>query len=103
MALFGTTAKEWREANPDLKGNIRDDATINELICLSNMEMLCKREQSRTSSGYAECSQHSRKKNINAVFIHEKMPQRDRLIRLNRIAIQQMSVLQDVENRKFLH
>lgn len=38
MALFGITAKQWRDANPDLKGNIRDYATINELICLSNME-----------------------------------------------------------------
>ena len=38
VAMFGMTAKQWREANPDLKGNIRDYATINELICLSNME-----------------------------------------------------------------
>jgi hypothetical protein len=78
MALFGVTAKEWREANPDLKGNIRDYATINELICLSNME------------------------NINAVLINEGLLQRERLIKLNKIAIQQMSVLQDVENRKLL-
>ena len=40
MAMFGMTAKDWREANPELKGNIRDYATINELICLSNMENL---------------------------------------------------------------
>ena len=40
VALFGMTAKEWRDANPDLKGNIRDYATINQLICLSNMESL---------------------------------------------------------------
>lgn len=40
VAMFGMTAKQWREANPDLKGNIRDYATINELICLSNMENL---------------------------------------------------------------
>jgi len=78
VAMFGITAKEWREANPDLKGNIRDYATINELICLSNME------------------------NLNAVFINEKLPQQERLIKLNQIAIQQMSVLQDVENRKLL-
>jgi len=38
VVMFGMTAKQWREANPDLKGNIRDYATINELICLSNME-----------------------------------------------------------------
>jgi hypothetical protein len=78
VALFGMTAKEWREANPELKGNIRDYATINELICLSNME------------------------NINAVMINENIPQRDRLIKLNQIAIQQMRVLQEVENRKML-
>jgi hypothetical protein len=78
IALFGVTAKEWREANPTLKGNIRDYATINELICLSNME------------------------NLNAVFINENMPQSERLIKLNRIAIQQMTVLQEVENRKLL-
>ncbi len=78
MALFGITAKQWREANPDLKGNIRDYATINALICLSNME------------------------NINAVLINEKIPQRERLQKLNQIAIQQMRVLQEVENRKLL-
>lgn len=78
MALFGKTAKLWREQNTGLKGNIRDYATINELICLSNME------------------------NLNAVFINEKMPQSERLIKLNQIAIQQMTVLQEVENRKLL-
>ncbi len=78
VALFGITAKQWREQNPDLKGNIRDCASINELICLSNME------------------------NLNAVFINENMPQNQRLIKLNQIAIQQMSILQDVETRKFL-
>jgi len=78
VALFGVTAKQWREVNPDLKGNIRDYATINELICLSNME------------------------NLNAVFINEKLPQKERLIKLNKIAIQQMSILQDVEKRKLL-
>ena len=78
VALFGMTAAMWRDANPELKGNIRDYATINELICLSNME------------------------NLNAVFINEGLPQKERLIKLNKIAIQQMSVLQEVENRKFL-
>jgi hypothetical protein len=76
--LFGITAKQWRDENPDLKGNIRDYAGINELICLSNME------------------------NLNAVFIDENIPQKDRLIKLNRIAIHQMSILQDVETRKLL-
>jgi len=78
VALFGITARQWRDANPGLKGNIRDYATINELICLSNME------------------------NLNAVFINEQMPQKERLIKLNRSAIQQMSVLQDAGNRKLL-
>lgn len=78
VAMFGITAKQWRDANPDLKGNIRDYATINELICLSNME------------------------NLNALFINEKMPQKERLIKLNHIAIQQMNVLRDVESRKLL-
>jgi len=78
VAMFGMTAKEWRDANPNLKGNIRDYATINELICLSNME------------------------NLNAVFINEGLPQSERLIKLNQIAIQQMCVLENVGNRKLL-
>ena len=78
VALFGITAKQWRDANPELKGNIRDYATINELICLSNME------------------------NLNAVFINENLPQSERLVKLNQIAIQQMSILQAAENRKLL-
>lgn len=78
VALFGMTAKEWRDANSGLKGNIRDYANINELICLSNME------------------------NLNAVFIGENMTQSERLVKLNQIAIQQMKILQEVENRKLL-
>jgi len=78
VALFGLTAKQWREINPDLKGNMRDYATINELICLSNME------------------------NINAVLINDGILQKERLTKLNQIAIQQMSVLSEVENRKLL-
>ncbi|MDO9152534.1 MAG: KilA-N domain-containing protein [Paludibacter sp.] len=78
VALFGVTAKQWRDANPNLKGNIRDYASINHLICLSNME------------------------NLNAVFINEKTPQKQRLIKLNQIAIQQMCILQNIENRKLL-
>ena len=68
----------WREQNPELKGNIRDYATINELICLSNME------------------------NLNAVFIDQGIAQGERLIKLNRIAIQQMRVLEDNGSRKLL-
>ncbi len=78
VAMFGMTAKQWREANPELKGNIRDYATINELICLSNME------------------------NINAVLINDGIPQGERLVKLNRIAIQQMQVLEGNNNRKLL-
>ena len=78
VAMFGMTAKQWREANPDSKGNIRDGATINELICLSNME------------------------NINAVLINDGIPQGERLVKLNKVAIQQMRVLSDNEGRKLL-
>lgn len=78
VALFGLTARQWRECNPDRKGNIRDHATINELICLANLE------------------------NLNAVFINEKMDQKARLIRLNEIAIQQIRILLEVEKRKLL-
>jgi hypothetical protein len=78
MALFGITAADWRKANPGLKGNVRDYASINELICLSNME------------------------NINAVLINEDVPQKERLLKLNAIAIQQMRILQTVEGRKLL-
>ena len=78
VAMFGMTAKQWREANPDLKGNIRDYATINELICLSNME------------------------NINAVLINDGVPQGERLVKLNQIAIQQMQVLEGNEGRNLL-
>jgi len=78
IALFGKTAKNWREENQGLKGNIRDYASINELICLSNME------------------------NINAVLINEGMQQKERLLRLNKIAIQQMTILLNLKERKLL-
>lgn len=68
VAMFGVTAKMWREQNPELKGNIRDYASINELICLYNME------------------------NLNSVFIDQGIPQGEQLIKLNQIAIQQMKV-----------
>lgn len=78
VAMFGQTAKQWREDHPELKGNIRDYASINELICLANME------------------------NINAVLIDEGVPQGDRLVRLNQIAINQMRVLENDDNRNLL-
>ena len=78
VAMFGMTAKMWREQNPGLEGNIRDYATINELICLSNME------------------------NLNAVFIDQGILQGERLVKLNQIAIQQMRVLENDGGRKLL-
>ena len=78
VALFGITAQEWRESNPDLQGNMRDYASINQLICLSNLE------------------------NLNAVFINKGMSQSERLRELNAIAIQQMKILESVEDRKLL-
>ena len=76
--MFGKTAKQWRDENPDCKGNIRDYATINQLICLSNME------------------------NLNAVFINDGLPQSERLEKLNKIAIQQMKVLENIEDKVLL-
>ena len=73
MALFGITAKEWRKANSKLEGNIRDYASINELICISNLE------------------------NLNSVFISDGISQSVRLERLNRIAILQMQILNNSE------
>ena len=69
VALFGMTAQQWRAANPDLKGNIRDYADVAQLICLSNLESL------------------------NAVFIDNGLSQKDRLQKLNAVAIKQMKIL----------
>jgi hypothetical protein len=69
MALFGKTAKQWRDENPKTKGNVRDDANASQLVCLSNLE------------------------NLNALFIREGMSQRERLRKLNQIAIDQMHIL----------
>lgn len=77
MALFGMTAKQWKDKNPDKKGNIRDYANINELICLANLE------------------------NINSIYINDGINQTERLIRLNKIAISQMQIL-TTTNKKFL-
>ena len=78
VAMFGMTAQEWRSANPDKKGNIRDYATITELICLANMEA------------------------INSEYINDQIPQAERLMKLNRIAISQMQILSEVSGRKLL-
>ena len=74
MALFGQTAKEWRVSHPKLEGNIRDYATINELICLANLE------------------------NLNSVFINEGLSQSIRLERLNKIAISQIKILNESDS-----
>ncbi len=71
IALFGLTAKEWRDNNRGRKGNIRDYANVSQLVCLSNLE------------------------NLNALFINEGIAQKDRLIKLNAIAIQQITLLID--------
>ena len=78
MALFGMTAKQWRDANPDEKGNIRDGATIQQLVVLSNLE------------------------SINAMLIAQELPQNERLIQLNRIAITQMRSLLENQHVKNL-
>lgn len=78
MALFGVTAKQWREANPGEKGNIRDQANASQLVCLANLE------------------------NLNALFIKEGMEQPERLAKLNRIAIEQMKLLTDDKRIKQL-
>jgi len=69
VALFGLTAKQWRDANPKLDGNMRDHATVEQLLVLANIE------------------------GMNAEFIHMNLPQGDRLKRLNQIAIRQMRTL----------
>ena len=69
VSLFGMTAKEWRDKNPTLSGNISDYADVAQLVCLSNLESL------------------------NAVFINDKMAQADRLSKLNAVAISQMQIL----------
>ena len=72
VALFGMTAREWRDAHPEEKGNIRDDATIEQLVVLSNLE------------------------SINAMLIHQGLPQSQRIVQLNRMAITQMKSLLSV-------
>ncbi|MCF1750202.1 KilA-N domain-containing protein [Mariniradius sediminis] len=74
MALFGKTAKQWRDANPDKEGNVRDHATIEQLVVLSNLE------------------------SINAMLIHQGLEQPERLIQLNAMAITQMTSLLQSKN-----
>jgi KilA-N domain len=78
MALFGLSAKQWREANPEQKGNMRDYASAEQLLVLANLE------------------------NLNAEFIRQGLSQNDRLIRLNEIAIHQIGLLLNVPGMKRL-
>lgn len=78
VALFGQTAAEWRSANPTLKGNIRDYASIEQLLVIANME------------------------SFNAILIEQKVPQADRLIQLNNMAKSQLRVLSNTSNRLLL-
>jgi hypothetical protein len=78
VALFGSTAKEWREANANLDGNMRDNATLEQLVVLSNLE------------------------SINAVLIHQGLTQKERLLQLNQIAITQMKSLLNTKGLKKL-
>jgi hypothetical protein len=78
VALFGLTAKQWKENNPDAKGNMRDDASIEQLVVLSNME------------------------SINALLIEQGLPQKERLIQLNKVAITQLKSLLANKNLKSL-
>jgi len=76
VALFGITAKQWRDSNPDTKGNMRDHANVHQLVCLANLESL------------------------NAHFIEQGLSQAERLVRLNEVAIRQMQIL--LSNEKAL-
>ena len=76
VALFGMTAKQWRNTHPDLKGNIRDYATLEQLVVLSNME------------------------SINALLVRQELAQCDRLVQLNQVAITQMRSLVENKNIK---
>ena len=78
VALFGVTARQWRDANPGLKGNLRDHADIHQLVCLANLE------------------------SMNAHFISEGLPQSERLQKLNELAIRQMRVLVEATRQPLL-
>ncbi|WP_206663728.1 hypothetical protein [Pelotomaculum schinkii] len=72
VALFGITAKQWREEHPDKNGNIRDYATLNQLLVLANME------------------------SYNAILIEQGKPQSERLQLLNKLAIRQLEAIQNI-------
>jgi hypothetical protein len=78
VALFGMTAQEWKKQNPDLDGNIRYQATLEQLVVLSNME------------------------SINALLIHQNISSEERILQLNQVAISQMKSLLTAKVIKFL-
>ncbi len=78
VALFGVTAKQWKDNNTNFKGNIRDYASIEQLVVLSNLE------------------------SINALLIEQGIPQKERLIKLNKVAITQLKSLLANKNIKSL-
>ncbi|MBL7818520.1 MAG: KilA-N domain-containing protein [Saprospiraceae bacterium] len=78
MAVFGMTARQWQQINPHLKGNMRDHATLEQLLILSNIE------------------------NLNAELIRQKMPQEERLFQLNEVAVRQMGILLNDAERRIL-
>ena len=78
VAIFGMTAKEWKDKNPDLKGNQRDYADIRQLLVLCNIE------------------------NLNAIMINDNIPKSERLVKLNQVAIQQLKILENDETLEHL-
>ena len=77
VALFGMTAKQWRDKNPDAKGNMRDEANLNQLLVLANME------------------------SYNAVLIEQGKIQSERLVELRALAVRQMQTLESVSSKRF--
>ena len=76
VALFGMTAKQWRDKNPELKGNMRDEANLNQLLVLANME------------------------SYNAILIEQGKKQSERLVELRALAVRQMQTLEEVDSNR---
>ena len=109
VALFGMTHQQWQAANPTLKGNQRDYATINQLICISNMEninavMINENAPQKRNAFRREAARRAMRASARAQRSDRKprIPQPQRLKKLNEIAIQQMRILSEVEGRRYL-
>ena len=110
VALFGMTHQQWQAANPTLKGNQRDYATINQLICISNMEninavMINENAPQKRNAFRREATRRARRASARAQRSgckEPRIPQPPRLKKLSGIAIQQMRILSKVERRKYL-